>query len=256
MKIKPLNVVGAMLSSALLLFPIMGQASSSVTGSGSLTIDSVTHGREIYDPENPENPVDPGESEQVGENLRIDFIPDLRFGLQDISQDEATYFVYAQNFHSDTPSRGNFIQVSDFRGGAQGWTLSLQQETQFHSTEDESIELLGATLYFDNSWANSRYDSPQPTIQKEIITVNPGNSYIVADAQPGSGEGTWTISFGASSSQVPNVGNTLIATDLTDDIFNKPVFLNQAVGLIVPATANVQPANYTTVLTWTLSELP
>lgn len=237
---------------------VVGEAESdSVVRNGEITLDA-EYDRNVIDPENPTDTVDPGETEQVGDLLRIDFVPELRFGTQTISKDEATYYAFSQNFYSDTPARANYVQVSDYRGGGgKGWSLYLKQEYQFRSTTDQNIELLGANLFFDKSWASSIYDSPAPTVSTDIIKVNPGESYLVANAAVGTGEGKWAISFGASSSDITNVGNTLVKTDLTDSVYNdNPVYLNEAAGLIVPQTANVQPAAYTTVLTWTLSELP
>lgn len=235
---------------------VTAEASDSVTKEGSVTFDG-EYGREVIDPENPDENVDPGETGQVGNLLRIDFVPELRFGEQVIAQEEATYHAFAQNFYSDTLARGNYVQVSDFRGGAKGWKLYMKQEYQFRSTTDQNIELLGANLFFDKSWASSVFNSTAPVVQTDIIRVNPGESYVAADAKAGTGEGKWAISFGASSSEITNIGNTLTETDLKDPVFNdKPVYLNQAVGLVVPNTANVQPGEYRTVLTWTLSELP
>lgn len=239
------------------VLPVGAEAADVVGGKGSLTIDSVKKGEDIFDPEYPQNPVDPGESEKVGDNLRIDFVPELRFGSHKVSESETVYHAFAQNFISDTPARANYLQISDFRPEEQGWTLTLHQEKQFHSINDENVELRGSTLFFDNSWASSTSTSKAPKIQTEIITVDPGSSYIVATAEKGTGAGTWLISFGGSRQELPNIGNTLTETDILDDRFaNKPVLLNRSVGLRVPVLAKPQSVEYTTMLTWTLSELP
>ncbi|MHC5373367.1 WxL domain-containing protein [Enterococcus sp. LJL120] len=239
---------GIILSVGSFLQPDSALASS-LSNDGSITFEG-EYPWSIVDPENPGTIVDPGESETVGDLLRIEYVPDLRFGTQTISQQEATYQAFAQNFYSETPARGNFVQIADYRNNTgSGWTLSLKQENQFHSSQDASIELLGATLFFDKSWSSSPSSSAPPTIQTDIIEVNPGNSYIVANAEAGTGIGKWTISFGNSQNLQP--------TQLTDELYNnQAVYLNPAVGLKVPHTANVKALNYTTVLTWTLSELP
>lgn len=241
----------------LSLSPTVTLADNSATNQGRITFEG-EYGWDVADPESPYDFIDPGPGDQVGKSLRIEHVPNLYFGEQQINGNEATYYAYAQNFYSNTDARGNFVQVSDYRGGGgQGWTLSLKQEQQFHHTEDENIELLGANLFFDKSWANSRFNYDAPALQTDIIHVNPGSSYIVAEASPSTGEGCWAISFGASSADASSIDSTLVETEHSDPNYDdKPVFLNTAVGLIVPQTANVRAGNYTTELTWTLSELP
>ncbi|MBL1227635.1 WxL domain-containing protein, partial [Enterococcus sp. BWR-S5] len=197
--------------------------------------------------------------------LRIDFVPTLNFGRNKITKSERLFSANAQLFHGDTPARGNFVQVSDYRGTGAGWTLQVRQEEQFTNNQTLNHQLKGAVLSFDSSWANSvRPQASGPTVKKEVIRIeNIGATYTLAEAGKDKGEGTWAINFGASSENTNGMANTLSPSldaegnQVLDPTFdNKPVSKNSAVTLSVPTEIMIDPVPYTTVLTWTLSELP
>ena len=73
------------------------------------------------DPVDPEKPVDPG----TAGPLSIDFASPLYFGEQQISTVDKVYTADAQPL-SDSTTRPNYVQVTDKRGGEQGWTLQVK----------------------------------------------------------------------------------------------------------------------------------
>lgn len=237
----------------------------SKTGSGIITFyGSPDEG--IKDPENPDEIADPGPSPSTNGKLRIDFVPTLNFTSSNkISDKDSQYLVNAQLFLDETEARGNFIQITDERGGAQGWTLQLRQENQFENQSTTNSQLNGAVLSFDKSWTNSnRPELGAPLVSKEVIALdNIGSTYNLAEAKAGTGAGTWSISFGASDTNGQGQESTLAPKyDLEGNPFldstfnNKQVLENSAIKLSVPGATKKDPVAYSTVLTWLLAELP
>lgn len=240
-------------------------AETSANGLGGVQFIEGELPTDVFDPENPGVIVDPGESPSTNGALRIDFVPQLNFWANAISDEDQTYNVNAQLFHSETGARGNFVQVSDHRSTKAGWLLQVRQETQFKNDQTENSELNGAMISFDRSWANSTWDAKYaPVVSKEIIQINNiGETYNLAQAEPGTGMGTWAIEFGASIENKEGHRDTLIPRlddkeqPILDATFgNKPIYQNTAVTLSVPGKTKTDPVQYQTVLTWILSELP
>ncbi|EOH98909.1 hypothetical protein UAY_02178 [Enterococcus moraviensis ATCC BAA-383] len=238
---------------------------SSLSGVGEVELKGYKEDHSIIrDPENPKVEVDPGESPQTQGDLRIDFVPKLNFSTVMISDENATFPVNAQLFHGSTSARGNFVQVSDYRDDATGWTLQVRQENQFKHATKVGAELKGAVISFDQTWANSSRDlAKAPTVSKEVIRMsNVGETYNLAVAQSGKGSGTWSIVFGASKENHNERPNTLkirkdgSGKEIIDPIFKKPVYTNGAVTLSVPGATEKESGAYSTVLTWVLAELP
>lgn len=254
----------------LLFFPVFTDncpvfaESNSLGGTGKITIEEGETG--IFDPENPEMIVDPGESPNTVGDLRIDYVPQLNFtGENKISTKDEVYQVNAQLFKDDTPARGNFIQISDYRSSAFGWTLQIKQEHQFRNTKTSNSQLSGAYLSLDQSWTNSLMDDKYaPVVSKEVVHLtNIGETYNLAEAKPGTGMGTWLISFGASEQNPKDRENTLLPrTDrqgkkmLDSNFNNQLMYENSALTLTVPGSIPKDSVNYSTVITWILSELP
>ncbi|MEI5990141.1 WxL domain-containing protein [Enterococcus crotali] len=217
------------------------------------------------DPENPGTSVDPGPSPSTTGDLRIDFVPQLNFSANRISDKAMSLPVNAQLFHDDTTARGNFVQITDERSEALGWTLQLRQEMQFQNMDTANNELKGAFLSFDKSWANSVSNLDKaPVVSKEIIEVNNiGETHTLAKAKSGNGLGTWSISFGASENNPLQLENTLTPRVdekgepvLNADFGNQQVYQNNAITLNIPTATKIDAVEYTTVITWILSELP
>lgn len=267
---KPVSrtVLGALVCLSLggLAFPVVGQAETSIqTGGGHIEFTGETGDGLVKDPENPGTTVDPGDSPKTTGPLRIEFVPTLNFHANRITKKDAVYPVNAQLFHDGTSARGNFIQISDYRGEAKGWTLQLRQETQFQNTSTANRQLDGAVLSFDKSWVNSTQpDNLAPTVSKEVIRLdNIGDTYNLAEATEGTGSGTWAISFGASAENPKGVTNTLTPkvdttgeAVLDENFGNQQIYENSAITLSIPGATKIDPVTYSTVLTWILAELP
>lgn len=235
-----------------------------VTGKGTVDIEA-NYKQEVVDPENPQDVVDPGDSPKTSGDLRIDFVPQLNFGSNKLSTKDEVYFGNAQLFHGETGARGNFVQVSDYRGTGSGWLLQVKQETQFRNESATNKELNGAVLSFDQSWTNSIHSADQaPIVSKDVIHIdNIGETYNLAEAKQGKGEGTWSIIFGASIQNKNDRKNTLSPRmkptgepELNPVFENKPIYKNEALSLSVPGNTKKDAVNYQTVITWILSELP
>ncbi|MGX7245490.1 WxL domain-containing protein [Enterococcus quebecensis] len=221
----------------------------------------------IYDPEQPEVAVDPGESPKTTGALRIDFVPTLNFSANSIKKgkNSSVFSANAQLFHGETPPRGSFIQISDYRGNAGGWTLQMRQETQFSNNETLNNTLNGAVISFDKSWASSAWPNTDvPNVQKDVIKIeNIGDTYNLAEAQKNTGEGSWAIVFGASQDNPKSMASTLKpkvdkqGNPVTDQVFeNKPIHENSAISIEIPNETKIDPVTYQTEITWILSELP
>lgn len=219
----------------------------------------------LKDPEHPENEVDPGDSPSTKGDLRIDFVPQFEFWQNEKTTTDAVYLGNAQLFHGKLGARGNFVQVSDYRGTGKGWSLQVRQETQFKNDNTENKELNGAVISLDQSWANStRSKEEAPIVQKDVIRIdNIGQTYNLAEAKPGSGEGTWSIIFGASAENDQGKKESLTprldkeGNPIMDPNFdNKPMYKNDALKLSIPGATKKDPVTYQTVITWILSELP
>lgn len=213
------------------------------------------------DPENPLQPVDPGEGPATEGELRIDFVSAINFADAAITKTNRRYSSLAQLFHSETPARASYIQITDLREDSPGWNLQLKQETQFKTSDN--IELNGAILSFDKGWANSGGIGKSPTMFRDTISINEiGSGYQVASAAKGAGNGTWLVSFGASSDNKLGQENTLSPLKgadgkvVIDQTFNKEVYTNSAINLSVPDKTAIVPGHYQTELTWILQATP
>ncbi|MEI5992308.1 hypothetical protein A5881_003864 [Enterococcus termitis] len=219
----------------------------------------------IVDPENPIKPVNPGTSPSTDGPLRFDFVPQLNFWSNEVSDKDQTYFANAQLFLDGTGARGSFVQISDYRENKSGWRLQLRQETQLKNEITKNKELKGAIISLDQSWTNSVNDSTySPNVSKEVIHINNiGETYDLAQAKADTGEGTWSIIFGATidnkqgrkdslSPRIDKKGQPILDPDFN----NQPIYQNKAISLTVPGKTKKDPVQYETVLTWVLSELP
>ncbi|MHC5374443.1 WxL domain-containing protein [Enterococcus sp. LJL120] len=252
---------------ASLLFSLIGTAPSvqaashSLNGQGSVSVtdSGVTP---PVDPEFPDKEVDPGETPSTTGPLRIDFVSQLRFGLNKITDTNREYLSLAQLFHDDTNARGYYVQITDRREDTNGWELQVSQENQFHNDIIQDVneqELAGAMLSFDKGWANSVGTSGTPQVTSDTILMNDiNNAYTVAVAGDNQGVGTWTIEFGASGDNEDNLENTLAAlvdsegNAVVNETFNKAEYSNSAIKLTIPNSTKIHPVKYTTSLTWML----
>lgn len=223
------------------------------------------HPKGVVDPEHPDKGVNPGPSPSTDGTLRFDFVPQLNFWNNVISEKDQVYQANAQLFLDGTGARGNFVQLSDYREKGSGWSLQIRQETQLTNKSTQNKELKGAVISFDQSWTNSINSATYaPNVSKEVIHINNiGETYDLAQAKPGTGEGTWSIIFGASIDNGQGKKDTLSPRIdqhgqpfLDSDFNNQPIYQNSAVSLFIPGKTKKDPVHYQAMLTWILSELP
>ncbi|WP_165347061.1 WxL domain-containing protein [Gottfriedia acidiceleris] len=192
------------------------------------------------DPTNPVGPVNPTDPEDPHEQgtktaLSIDYVSNFRFGEQEISGHNKVYTAQLdtvkQASNNSIIQVPNFIQVTDQRRTNTGWKLTVQQNGQFKSGNNE---ITGAELKLNNPFLNSS-TAEQFKPEANTVTLDPnGAPQDVAFADQGKGLGTWTIAYGQNRTE----GST-------------------SVTLFVPGAANkVAGAQYKTSLTWTLSDTP
>ncbi|WP_317913494.1 WxL domain-containing protein, partial [Carnobacterium maltaromaticum] len=179
------------------------------------------------DPVDPEKPVDPG----TAGPLSIDFASPLYFDEQKITTNDKNYKAVAQPL-SDGTTRPNYVQITDKRGGEQGWTLQVKQDSQFVTTNDK--ELIGAEISFSNGQPVTASRSAIPSILNASFVLVPGDAtaQTVMSAKVNEGAGTQLYSAGDDTTKA------------------------ESVNLFVPGSTTKYADTYTTELTWTLTDVP
>ena len=161
------------------------------------------------DPENPQEELHPEVMPELPENqgfLSIDFVPTIQFGDQEISY-FAPETLYAEPLRTTAnETRANFVQVSDRRGRNQsdGWRLSVKQREQFKNSETGHV-LAGASLQFHHIQAIAASGQENQPTHSEQLSLLPGVSSTVAQAQAGSGLETWLFAFGTTDQAAESV---------------------------------------------------
>ena len=191
------------------------------------------------DPGNPETPITPVDPHQPGTSgpLSIDYVSNLHFGSYVASGSDQVYYAQLDEFKKTTDGTEikvpNFVQVTDNRGTNAGWNLTVSQNGQFSANEGANV-LTGAQLKLSNPMVNSTNSMIYAPVASNVTLDPSGAAQDVVNASAGKGMGTWTTSYGS---------------DLTQGA--------KSVSLSVPgSTAKVQDSQYTTSLTWTLTDAP
>ncbi|MGM0215888.1 WxL domain-containing protein [Enterococcus sp. AZ109] len=203
------------------------------------------------DPNIPVDPIDPtdpdGPNSGTDGPLSIDYASSFDFGLNKISNKDETYFARAQTYKGSTPATANYVQVSDNRGNNGGWVLKVKQNSQFTAeTTTLNHVLTGAAVTLDNPTVASNSSAVAPIAEKPI-TLNPnGAEAVVLSAVKNSGAGTWINRWGTVES----------VTEKGEDGTDIQANVTKDVSLFVPGSTPKDAVNYTTTLTWNLSDIP
>lgn len=217
----------------------------SKTSNGVITFeedDSVTPPIDPENPEKPVEPVDPTDPEGPGEGtsgpLSIDFTSSFNFGTQKISVKDETYFADEQAY-KDGSVGPNYVQITDKRGTAAGWSLSVTQLEQFKAEENE---LKGAALTIADQGLNSVVGQEHaPEVKATSQELTPGSKVELVNAGKNKGMGTWALYFGKDAK--------------SDAVIDKDG--SKSVSLFVPASAiQLKDKEYRTQLNWELSDVP
>ncbi|ODJ70995.1 WxL domain-containing protein [Brochothrix thermosphacta] len=206
----------------------------------------------------PIDPIDPGGPNPGTDGpLSIDFASSLQFGTQKIVSTDVTYYAYSQqvvNPAGETITKPNYVQVSDNRGSAAGWNLTVKQDGEFTTAEDvKNKTLKGSMITLDGTTAYTEgTGSEESTVYKGLDLI-PGESVQVMSAAKNQGEGIWVARFGSSDSDLKDDANSLVEVDgeMVEQTINK----NHKVSLLVPGKIAKSAASYKTKLIWTLSEV-
>lgn len=209
------------------------------------------------DPTVPPRPIVP-DPERPGTDglLRFDRVPVLDFGTAEIKgqtvvQDvlEDVYTEKKESGTGETFYTAPTVLVTDVRSTYSGWNVGLAM-TEFKGSVAEE-KLAGATITLNNAAINSYSGindaslAPTSLITEDGIELNgEAQTFMTADAAKGMGQ--WGASF------FDGVGLPLINRGTED---NRKT--SNAIQLTIPATASKKEgANYTSVLTWTLTDTP
>ncbi|CEG25108.1 MULTISPECIES: WxL domain-containing protein [Peribacillus] len=218
--------------------------------SGTVKFKPYTGITEPVDPNDPDKEVKPenpdGTDPNPGTNgpLSIDFASSLDFGENEISNVDQVYYAAPQkvNITDDQgavtqENRANYVQISDNRGSNAGWTLKVKQEGQFENDATLNPVLTGSQIKFvDGVPVTNMENVTAPTASD--ITLDPsGAESLVMTAAENTGAGKWLDVFGT----VVNVGG-------------EPK--NAAITLSVPGSTPKDAVEYSTKLTWVLTDSP
>ena len=143
--------------------------------------------------------------------LSILSVPNFEFGTWEISPVNRTYSLQADAS----------IAVADLRGSTSGWTLTVKQETQLKTQQNE--ELSGAQILMKTGTATP---STAITLPSQIQLI-PGNAATVMTCSG-------------------NAGSNLI----------QATWQGKNVTLTVPGSTSKYATQYTCTLTWTLADVP
>lgn len=162
-------------------------------------------------------------------DLTLDFVSSFDFGNHPISKNDEIYSAAAQKT-DDGKSIPNFVQVTDLRGTGNGWSLNVQQQSQFLANND-GRELEGAQIQITNGVMTSE-STNTPQDVTESVNLTPGVSEKIVTANEHEGTGTWVYGFGNDSTK------------------------EESVHLAVPGKSFKAADSYKTVLTWALLDAP
>lgn len=165
--------------------------------------------------------------------LSLDYVSSVSFGSNDILTETYTY---------ESETLRPFIQVTDARGTAAGWSVTAQLDsfTQTDEVSEETTETLeGSTLSFTNGEVVTPGSTSTAPVSEQEVTLEAGadSADLVMSAADGSGMGQWL--------------NRWFPTEASDSNNN----VNNNVTLEVPG-GSAQTGEHTATITWTLSDAP
>lgn len=255
---KKIVLAGVVCSAALSFFTSGVSASAAeneVTGKARVEFKEPDPGAPVdpVDPEDPDPdpilPVDPGDEEPPvypGGPLRINHIPTLSFGVNDISASQATYLaqletVYDYETKVGTP-RASFVEVADLTGSLKGWKVTASSSGVFESSKGNVkavIKLLQGNVRGLNGMDELKDKFPEAN---QAVTLGESStSAEILTAKAGKGYNKWQVRYGDSST------STTVGDDTT--LRNPNVTLTVPQGQIVLAGVT-----YTAKITWSLEQ--
>ncbi|PFJ17522.1 cell surface protein [Bacillus cereus] len=176
------------------------------------------------DNSNPPKPIDSEDSDNKGTGnsggLTLDYVSNIQFGTKKIVNGNTIY--HAKN-------KNPFLQVSDKRGTEEGWTLKARASEL--KSEDGKV-LTGAILSLRNGQVKSRSSNVStPPITNDVVFDN-NDAKLVMFTEVDTGRGTWINVFSGTDGDNSNAQLKVLG-DSADTL-----------------------TNYSTVITWELSNAP
>ncbi|MEF9936437.1 MAG: WxL domain-containing protein [Carnobacterium sp.] len=198
------------------------------------------------DPEDPNPPVYPGG------DLRLNHIPTISFGINDIAAAGATYNAQFEKVIDKTiggtvgKKKASFVEVADETGLIKGWQVTVSSNGVFKSAAGN--EILGAITLKSGSIRGldgmDELKDKFPTANQNIVIGNGSNnaSVEVMNAAAGKGMNKWQVRYGDSE---------LTTNPLGDDktVRNPNVTLTVPKGQIL-----LVDQKYTAKVVWSLAQ--
>ena len=212
--------------------------------------------------------------------FRIAFVPDLEFGIQNVSTINQIVPARALKAHKwDANSNNwknkadwfqNFVQVTDLRGTATGWNLAVEMTQPFRlidpstgnpfsSSSAKAHHINGAQLVFTQGEHHtvSPAHNDLKTIQTATgFTLEYGrNAHIVMSAPTGNGVGFHTIRWGAQK-DIKDYSEQSDRLPAGEDFHIVGTgYTNSPINLVIPANS-MRAGRYRADLTWSLQDVP
>ncbi|MFS7404398.1 WxL domain-containing protein [Carnobacterium maltaromaticum] len=190
---------------------------------------------EPIDPTNPVGEPNPGTSGP----LTLDYASSWDFGQVKISSKDEKYYPNMISL-KDGRSVLPYVQVSDFRGTNSGWSLFVRQESQFQNPALTHSELTGAKIFVSSTgWITSSVPNMwnRPYSTNGSLVPGGGNMEVFM-APEGTGGMTWLRTMGVSTEVINGAEKA------------------KALELSIPGKTPKDAGKYSTVLTWTLMDVP
>lgn len=166
------------------------------------------------DPEKPgvEKPVVPVHPPTEGP-LSINYASDIKFGKHVSSNKDLLLYAKEDTLTSvetgESTTVANFVQVTDLRGSAAGWTLSVKQSGPLVNEVGQLLQ--GSKLAIEVAAIDSHYGMPgAPSgIKQRQELREDGETFQLVKAEKGTGMGKWNIYIGSTSDVTKNVSLTV-----------------------------------------------
>lgn len=201
------------------------------------------------DPTNPNPPTPEPVKPGTPGPLSIDYASDFGFGTQEITTDTVTYLAKPQTYSDSDKETPTYVQVTDKRGSNAGWTLNLKQDHQFKSEGSQNEYIEGAVLTFEQGEAVTNGKGITPSTHKAELDAEGGSYSPIMTAAKTEGTGTWATMFGTSAGLVDT---EVIGAD-GEKVTEKR---DQGVKLTIPGATQTDATEYSTTLTWQLTNEP
>ncbi|MCL1949356.1 MAG: WxL domain-containing protein [Turicibacter sp.] len=170
-----------------------------------------------------------------GNGLTLEQVDPISFGAKEIVNVDMVYYALAAMDEDGNP-RPHVVQLSDFRGTGQGWSLHVRKNGPLANEDLEHAILEGAEIHILNSEAVSYSDNLAPSTF-DIILDGSGALQRAKVAATDEGMMTWL--------------------KVKDDVaFIDGTWRNRNIQFHIPGTTPRSAGNYYTDMTWILSNVP